>query len=220
MKQMPITLKGTPQGLLLKPQVQSWDVIFNALEYALQDAADFFRGGRVILELEGHTFTEDDLTALRDLLERHEMELWAVLGVDEATQRLVRAHGIRTRLPGTATPAAETGTPETIFARRTLRSGQRLNTPGDVTLLGDVNPGAEVIAGGNIVIWGRARGVLHAGALGDETTVVCALDLNPAQLRIAGVISRAPEQRRRRTQPEVARIEDGVIIARPWTAKG
>ncbi|RLC84925.1 MAG: septum site-determining protein MinC [Chloroflexi bacterium] len=220
MKQMPIVLKGTPQGLLLKPQAQSWDVILNALEYALQDAAAFFRGGRVILELEDHTFTEANLTALRALLERHEMELWAVLGVDEATQHLVREHGIRTRLPGTATPAAETESPETIFARRTLRSGQRLNTPGDVTLLGDVNPGAEVLAGGNIVIWGRARGVLHAGAWGDETAVVCALDLNPAQLRIAGIISRAPEQRRRRPQPEVARIEDGVIIARPWTAKG
>jgi len=220
MKQMPIVLKGTPQGLLLKPQAQSWDVILNALEYALQDAAAFFRGGRVILELEDHTFTEANLTALRALLERHEMELWAVLGVDEATQHLVREHGIRTRLPGTATPAAETESPETIFAQRTLRSGQRLNTPGDVTLLGDVNPGAEVLAGGNIVIWGRARGVLHAGAWGDETAVVCALDLNPAQLRIAGIISRAPEQRRRRPQPEVARIEDGVIIARPWTAKG
>jgi septum site-determining protein MinC len=82
-------------------------------------------------------------------------------------------------------------------------------------VIGDVNPGAEIIAGGNIVIWGRLRGTVHAGAQGDEDAIVCALDLSPTQLRIADQISITPPQRRR-PKPEIARLEDGKVIAEPW----
>ena len=100
--------------------------------------------------------------------------------------------------------------------RRTLRSGQRLRHPHSVVIIGDVNPGAEVIAGGDIVVWGRVRGVLHAGAFGDEHAIICALDLSPMQLRIAGHIALSPEERRGKPVPEVASVRDGQIVAVPW----
>ena len=83
-------------------------------------------------------------------------------------------------------------------------------------VIGDVNPGAEIVAGGNIVVWGRARGLVHAGALGNEDTVICALDLAPTQLRIAGHIARSPEDRRRKPAAEMASVREGRIVAIPW----
>jgi septum site-determining protein MinC len=106
-----------------------------------------------------------------------------------------------------------------LIARRTLRSGQQLRHPGSITIIGDVNPGAEIVAGGDIVVWGKLRGTVHAGAMGNETAVVCALDLAPTQLRIAQYIARSPEGRRRKPAPEVARVRNGKIVAESWEMK-
>ena len=100
-----------------------------------------------------------------------------------------------------------------------MRSGQQLRHPGSITVIGDVNPGAEVVAGGDVVVWGKLRGTVHAGAMGNETAVVCALDLMPTQLRIAQYIARSPESRRRKPTPEVARVRDGKIVAESWELK-
>ncbi len=213
-----VRLKGTPDGLRLRPGTLPWDEVLRALAENLETSQHFFRGGRVIVELAGRRMEAETLEALQQLLERYDLTLWAVVGGDEVTNRLVRARGIRARLSGTGKPPdAGAGA---LFLRRTLRSGQQLQFPGDVTLIGDVNPGAELIAGGSIVVWGRVRGLVHAGAFGDRSAVVCALDLNPAQVRIATLIGRSPEQRRRRAQPEMAYAEGGTIIVEPWRVKG
>ncbi len=222
-------LKGVQQGLLLRPLPETWDVTLAALEATLNEAQGFFRGGRVIVEAGARELGEKELLDLRTLLTAHELDLWAVLSENELTQRAARQLNLLTRLPGEGSSAVvapvaalsppEPAIPETLFVRRTLRAGQVLEAQGDITLLGDVNPGAELVAGGSIVVWGRARGVLHAGALGDENSVICALDLDPQQLRIASVIAVAPQGRRRRVQPEVARLERGQIVVEPWKEK-
>jgi septum site-determining protein MinC len=104
------------------------------------------------------------------------------------------------------------------MVKRTLRSGFVLEFAGSIVVIGDVNPGAQIIAGGNVFVWGRLRGVVHAGAEGDEEAVVCALDLSPTQLRIAGQIAITP-QRRGKSQPEIARLKDGRVVAEPWNPK-
>ncbi|AFV10838.1 septum site-determining protein MinC [Thermacetogenium phaeum DSM 12270] len=102
---------------------------------------------------------------------------------------------------------------QTILIQRTIRSGQRVFYPGNVVVLGDVNPGGEVIAGGNIIVMGAFRGVAHAGAMGKEDAVVAALRLEPSQLRIAGYITRAPEgDISSPYYPEIARVQDGIVI--------
>ena len=222
MNRLPLTLKGTPQGLLLQPGTDDWEELLSALAGSLQQAEGFFRGGRVFLELgPRQQLTVAQLEALRSLLEEHELLLDAVLGGNAATQKLARSHGLRTRLPANTPRARVEIGEEALYAERTLRSGQSLHFPGHVTLVGDVNPGAEIVAGGNVIVWGRARGVIHAGALGNTAAIVCALDLNPAQLRIAGLITRPPEESRRRAaHPEVARIQDRAIVVESWTVRG
>ena len=65
---------------------------------------------------------------------------------------------------------------------------------GNVIVFGDVNPGAEIMAGGSVLIWGRLRGLVHAGADGDEEAIVGALEFSPMQLRIAGKIAVSPKK--------------------------
>lgn len=222
---MPITLKGTADGILLRPRVDSWEVVLEAVEDALIEAGNFFRGGRLILDVGARELTADQLNAMRVLLTRYDIELWAVLSESEQTVRLARSNGLLTRIPGrldSKPTSVETAPPElqAVFVRQTLRSGQVIRFSGHVTLLGDVNPGAEIIAGGNILVWGSLRGVAHAGAFGDEAAVICALDLQPSQLRIAGYIGRSPEKNSRRVlRPEIAMVEDGRIVVEAWISK-
>jgi septum site-determining protein MinC len=86
-----------------------------------------------------------------------------------------------------------------------------------VVVLGDVNPGAEIIAEGNVIIWGRLRGMVHAGSKGNRAAVICALDLSPMQLRIADEASSVLKPQES-PKPERARInENGKLQAEFWS---
>lgn len=76
---------------------------------------------------------------------------------------------------------------------RIVRSGQVLEVEGDLLLIGDVNPGGQVNATGNIFIMGKLKGIAHAGVKGDEEAIIAAAYMSPMQLRIAKYISRAPD---------------------------
>jgi septum site-determining protein MinC len=107
-----------------------------------------------------------------------------------------------------------------LVLRRRVRAGQTVRHSGSVVIIGDVNAGAEIIAGGDIVVWGRLRGMVHAGCLGNTSAVVCALDLTPLQLRIADLITRPEDGNpgREGNYPEVAYVRDRTIIVERWTA--
>jgi len=221
MNQQALTLKGTPDGIVLHPIASSWEKVLDALKSSLDEATGFFQGGRVILELKEQSLDETEFQALRTLLEQHNLELWAVLGGNAAVQHIVRIHGIRTRLPASAPKVTTQPAGNALLVEKTLRSGQSLYFPGHITVIGDINPGAEVTAGGNIIVWGRIRGTVHAGAMGDIDAAIYGLVLNPAQLRIADLITRAPEEKQRgSTKPERALIRDGIIVVEPWKPRG
>lgn len=82
----------------------------------------------------------------------------------------------------------EIATSETTFYRHSLRSGQRLEFNGSIVVLGDVNNGAEVIAGENIVVLGALRGLAHAGAKGNKEAIICAGSIEVNQIRIADIV--------------------------------
>ncbi len=102
----------------------------------------------------------------------------------------------------------------TILVQRTLRSGQNISYDGNIVVLGDVNPGAEIIASGHILVMGALRGVVHAGATGDESSTVTALSLNPTQLRISSHITRPPDGSKvlQENMAETARIKNNEVI--------
>ena len=105
--------------------------------------------------------------------------------------------------------------PTTLYHAATLRGGQVLHHTGNIVVVGDVNPGAELLATGDIVVFGRLAGIAHAGAGGDERARIFALDLAPTQLRIATYIAVEQDSKRRATVPEAALARDGRILILP-----
>ena len=119
---------------------------------------------------------------------------------------------------GVTIPAVPQSAPagvSTLYHRGTLRGGQTLHNLGNIIVIGDVNPGAELIASGDIVVFGALRGVAHAGAQGDRSARVIALDLAPTQLRIATCIALDAEPARAGRGPEHAYIIDDRIAIVP-----
>lgn len=98
-----------------------------------------------------------------------------------------------------------------LYLQLTVRSGTEIRHPGSIIVLGDVNPGGALIAAGDIFVWGRLRGIAHAGAEGNVDCRIMALHMQPTQLRIADQVARAPEKPPASYQPEVAYINDGEI---------
>tara|TARA_B100000579_G_scaffold277235_1_gene229319 strand:- start:623 stop:1270 length:648 start_codon:yes stop_codon:yes gene_type:complete len=107
---------------------------------------------------------------------------------------------------------------ETYFHKGTVRSGEYLDHPGDLLILGDVNPGAKVTAEGNIIIWGKLLGIAHAGSKGNSQATISALYLRPVQLRIAKKVARGPNEKPQLGIAEQARIDYEKIIIYPLDA--
>jgi septum site-determining protein MinC len=118
-------------------------------------------------------------------------------------------------LPQTAAARAVPVGIATLYHRGTLRGGQALHNLGNLVVIGDVNPGAELVASGDIVVFGALRGVAHAGAQGDRAARVIALELAPTQLRIATLIATSDPGTKPRG-PEHASIVDERILVVPF----
>jgi septum site-determining protein MinC len=220
-----VKIKGIREGLLISVSEESWPETRTALLDHLQGQAEFLRGGRLLLDVGNQVLRAAEMGQLRDLLSDNGLSLWAVLSNSPITQQNAQSLGLATRVnqppPERSTSYADTALTgeNAVLVQRTLRSGFSLQHSGHITVIGDVNPGAEVIAGGNVVVWGRLRGMVHAGAEGNTGVVVCALSLSPTQLRIAGQIALTPS-RRGKPQPEIARLIDGQVVAEAWKPAG
>lgn len=104
---------------------------------------------------------------------------------------------------------------EPLYLKMTLRSGVDIRHPGTVVVLGDVNPGSSIVADGDIIVWGRLRGTVHAGAGGNLQSLVMAVQMEPTLIRIADRVARSPEQSPDQFFPEVAYITaNGIRITR------
>jgi septum site-determining protein MinC len=110
---------------------------------------------------------------------------------------------------------AAPSTVEPLYLQMTVRSGAEIRHPGTVVIVGDVNPGGEVIAAGDIIVWGRLRGIAHAGSTGNENCLIMALQMNPTQLRIANYVARSPDQLPEESEPEIAHVLDKTIRISP-----
>ncbi len=214
-----VQIKGVRDGLLVSLGDAGWPVVQRALIERIEEQPAFFQGARLALDVGSQALKSAELAILRDRLSEHGIMLWAILSLSPVTENTAQILGLATRIskprPQEAQASRKGDDESPKWVNKTLRSGMRIENAGHVVIFGDVNSGAEVISGGSVIVWGRLRGVVHAGANGDQTAVVCALDLSPTQLRIADQIAVAPEHRGK-PQPEVVRIKDGQLQAEIW----
>jgi septum site-determining protein MinC len=230
-----ISIRGRADGLVVEIGKGSWLEIMAVLDERLQQSSSFFRNAQVALDVGARPCTEPELAQLVGLLKTHGMALATLRTSAERTFQAALAVGLTATLESAegaavadATPATTNASTSTYFVYRGyLRSGHRLHRKENVLVIGDVNPGAEVSSDGDVLVWGRLRGVVHAGAKGNVRAIVAALDLEPTQLRIADVMTIGPDprpgqpgkwfwKRSAHKRPEVARIINQAIVLEEW----
>ena len=220
-----VQVKGIREGLLVTLGEGTWDELRRALLDHIDQQADFLKGGRLALDVGDSVLKATDMGQLGKEIADRGLTLWAVLSNSPITEQTAQTFGLATQIAkmrfeqvSSAPNLAIQENEYAVLVRRTLRSGHSLQFSGHVVVIGDVNPGAEIVATGDIVVWGRLRGMVHAGAEGDEQAVVCALDLSPTQLRIGGQVAITPK-RRGKPQPELACVKNGQVVAETWDSR-
>ena len=210
MSEEKIKIKGENAGLSLTfPAAMPFSEIMEELGKKLDSGAGFFLRGTLV-RVPRERFSQEELQKL---------------------QELFRGHGLICRqakpepapLPSPEVPAAlakreDQASPELrqmLVVEKTLRGGQAIETEGSVIVFGNVNPGAQITAGGSVDVRGTCRGVIHAGAAGDVTAFIIADHLLPTQIRIANYIARSPDEPEDSGKAERAYIKDGQIVIEP-----
>jgi septum site-determining protein MinC len=223
-----IELKGYHDGLyLIIDPVAPMKQIVPAIEERMTNLGDSLAGMSLDIDVGNRPLSEQQLGRLRTILHgSYGLEINRIINASG------RSSQVAERPPISSAPALRleerlrydnflAEKEKTQLIRNTLRSGQvERFLEGNVVILGDVNPGAEVTAAGDIVVVGTLRGIAHAGALGNVSSVVVALNLIPTQLRIGRFITRPPaEKQRSRSRPEIARIKGEDIIVEQYDGK-
>lgn len=109
----------------------------------------------------------------------------------------------------------------TLYINQTLRSGQTVTSEGNIVIIGDANPGSEIIARGDVTVWGVLGGIAQAGSKGNRNAVIRALKLNAIQLRIASCFARRVNkenipfvQKSPTFTPQQASLKEKTIVIR------
>ncbi|MCL2388129.1 MAG: septum site-determining protein MinC [Defluviitaleaceae bacterium] len=205
-----VTLKGQKDGIsIILDEAANFDDIQASLRKKVSQGRKFFDGADTKVSFKGRELDDLHEKTLIDIItEETSLDITFVQGEGfvsstGSTSMFVRDASGDTNLPTThfaayaptsayvhAKQARKEST--TAYYHGALRSGQVIKYKGSVVIMGDVNPGSEVIADGNVIVLGALKGMAHAGASGDDTCFVSALFLQPTQLRIAGTISHVP----------------------------
>jgi septum site-determining protein MinC len=174
--------------------------------------------GNLVLESGAWPLTLPQLREIQSLLADRGLVLEGLCAVNRASLVAAAGLGLITELLQPIEASESRPTPQgddLTIHRGTLRSGDHLQAEGSVLLLGDVNPGARISAAGHVLVWGRLRGIAHAGSGGDESARIVALRLRPLQLRIASSVALGPEDEAPAGLAEEARLVNGVIRIDP-----
>jgi septum site-determining protein MinC len=231
-----MAIKGTREGITITLGDAELDRLLADLHVELQAKAGFLRGSTVTLDAAGRVLSQDDIKRIRSVLAEHELKLEAVISEDETTEAAAEELDLKAKPPPSLRDSASASSSMMTYAgvtreasplegsrgilvRHVVRSGKIVRHQGHVAVVGDVNPGGEIIAGGDVIVWGSLRGTAHAGASGDTGAVICALDMQPLQLRIGDVVARPEDRAALRTGPEMAHIIDGRIVVEPWPGR-
>ena len=158
--------------------------IIEELQNKLPKLRDFYQTSTIPMRVTGRLFTESEIKKVRTIINA---EIPVEIKFDDISD-LLGLHAIK------RTFEVETDISETKFIQNSLRSGHREEYPGSIVICGDVNFGAEVVAGGNIMILGALRGVAHAGANGNTMAIISANNIDLTQIRIANLVREVGEK--------------------------
>ena len=189
-----VVFKGSKIGLqLFLNEDNDFKSLTDKLIAKLDASIEFFGKGTVVNFLP-KGITNEQLMELNNIFDNHGLSLKIV-----EEEQIPENHILNDDIEDTTVQH------ELLVVDKTVRGGQEIVNFGSILINGDVNPGAKIIAGGNIEIKGACRGIVHAGAFGDSSATIIAEKLLASQIRISDLIARAPGA-------EMASIKDGNIV--------
>jgi len=208
-----VVLKGQRGGIavVLDPKV-SFDTIKQVLRDKVSGAKRFFEGANATVTFKGRKLTEAQEQELLDIIMSETTLDVAFVESEGFTLQPQKPPPAAASHSSTFAPVMEG---ETAFYNVNLRSGQQVRYKGSVVIVGDVNPGSQIVADGNVVVLGAIKGMVHAGAIGDDTCYISALSLTPTQMRIANTITYIPPEEAANNKdsgPARAYIKDGQVF--------
>jgi septum site-determining protein MinC len=211
-----------PTELQLSSSERNWNEIWQQLKLRLNGSDRFTAPNTPVHLVAGDRLLDArQLQQLAESLSDVQMQLKSVVTSRRQTAIAAATAGYsveqiqRENILGSKSKVSKKPSKEALYLEMTVRSGVEIRHPGSVIILGDVNPGGIVVADGDILVWGRLRGIAHAGAGGNRECLIMALQMEPTQLRIADAVARAPEKSPMQFYPEVAYVTpQGIRIGR------
>ena len=195
-----IKISQTTEEIILNVNVVAEiEEIVEEIKTKIVKLKEFYQSAKTPIRITGRLFTEGEMERLRKIIND---EIEVEIKFDE-TSDLLELHAIK------KTFQTEMDISETKYIQYSLRSGQTEEYSGSLVIIGDVNAGAEVIAGGNIAVLGALRGLAHAGAGGNTNAMISANYIDSTQIRIANVVKEVEE---RIDRCPIFKIEDNEII--------
>lgn len=221
-----VVIKSNKYGihLVLSNEI-SFKALLDAIVEKFKESEKFFKGAKLAISFEGRKLTHDEEMAIIDAVTSNtSIEILCIVDHDPDREAYVKQQ-IEEYQASVQQPYVDGGTQ---FYRGTLRSGQTLESETGIVVVGDVNPGAAVMANGSIVVLGAVKGSVYAGLGGDDSAFIVALDMDPIQIRIGNILAKSsdkPFSRRRirkkvketTTSPQIAYLKDGTICIEPLT---
>jgi septum site-determining protein MinC len=199
-----IVIKGNKEGLnavVNMDKFRDFDEMLEVLIEKLSKGKRFYKGSTLKITSDLGVFNEKEMKRLKEVLFDEILIKDCIFEDKEDSSSKVFSGVYEGR---------------TKFLRKTVRGGQAINYTGNIVIIGDVNPGAEIYAAGNVIVLGALKGHVHAGVGGNDKAIVAAFTLQPEILQIANLVTRAPEENDSPKYPEVAKIKEGSIIVEPY----
>jgi septum site-determining protein MinC len=210
-------------AFVLTPEPPIFDWLAH-LDTWLERSPGFFVGRPVVLNLAGATLSASAIAHLIANLEERKIRILGVEGVDPAELGPGLPPLMRGGRPASAAPLLEAPAPSkapqtpakptsSLVIEDPIRSGQSVVFPeGDVTVLGSVGSGAEIVAGGSIHVYGTLRGRAMAGASGNSRARIFCNKIEAELLAIDGFYTTAEEiDSALRSRPAQAWLEGDVM---------
>ncbi len=207
-----VVIKGNKNGIrLVLDDKLPFDDLKKEIAKKFKSSAGFFKDSSVALEFAGRELSESEQIEILNIIsENSKLNIVCIAeGGDEKEKEYknVVNEGI-----------ANINSQMAQFYKGTVRSGQILESPNSLVVIGDINPGGKVVAGGSVVVIGALKGIVFAGGKGNPNSFVIALDMQPIQIKICDVIARSPDYAFKGKQAidvKIAFIEDDNIYIEP-----
>lgn len=198
----------------------TWTEIWQQLKIRLNAGERFWQANTpVYLNAKDRLLDSRQLQEIAEALAEVELQLTQVNTSRRQTAVAAVTGGYSVQQTNQVTPLKDSlepgkALPQPLYLELTVRSGVEIRHGGSVILIGDLNPGGSIVADGDILVWGRLRGLVHAGANGNPQRVIMALQMEPTLIRIAHYVARAPESHPPQVYPEVAYVtSEGIRIS-------